>query len=540
LPELSVQFGVGFSGTQGLVLGWERRDLRAEITALQNAMKGATRSTCHTGTPAVPGDAERYYRLGQLYREMANESGAQAMLADQKSGREEGARVVFGGGRVRDFPRSQEAFAQSVALYRFRAKSQPRNGRLLAQFGEALSAAKKEMEAERVLRQAVKVAPREWRAWVALGRFLADRSFAALQSGEFAPMETVSVGSVLDQWERYLRKKPSPAQIDRSQRLVKEAGRCFDRAVTVAPREPQPYTERATFRISQAGLQVGLRVLHGEPADPTAATAAAVLSPGALADLQAAARWSPNDIRAIGVAIFFELLAAAIQSGQEMAPDIEELWDTLPDKTKASVREAKARLEKLGRNGERRTAVGAATLLGMLQLIMQDSAGAEASLRRAITLDPSRAPAWDLLAVLMTRAERREEDLFAFCTEVLRRRDGVPGRLTLARAYEESDQLREAAEQVQAALRLKPDDFTANVALALLLMKRNEDPAAVAQAGKLLDEAGRALGSASPPDERARYALAWGIYYGRIGDLPKARQALLQAREAEGANPASR
>jgi tetratricopeptide (TPR) repeat protein len=484
------------------------------------------------------GDAARYYRLGVLHRQAAAEREAAVpavTLSEPVPGVRLNASAALAGSTGPDPAR--QAFERSVELYRRQVKAHPRDGRLLAQFSIVLHAARRRPEAERVARQAVTVAPQEWRGWAALGDVLDTRAGQVL-FGSSANTEAMDWAS-FQRLNRLIQKPPSPELLGRWRKLSDEARRCIDRAVALAPREPEAHVARVKFRVSH-GVQ---RLLFGDerprtPADAQRMMFEIMLSPGTVADLQQVARLRPRDTHAIATGIFCEIFSAALQKGLEIDPGDEEVWDMLPEKTKASAREAKARLENLSRDKEIRTAAGASALLGLLQMVMNDGQAAEASLRRAIMLDPSHEHAWDLLAIVM-EGRVGEEGVVEACVELLKQKDSVQGRLTVARVHEKSDELLEAEEQVRAALKLQPNSFTANLALAILLLKADEERSTLAQVGKQLEKMGKLAGKAASPDERTRYALARGIYYSRIGDLARARQVLQRVPKAEPANQPS-
>jgi hypothetical protein len=125
----------------------------------------------------------------------------------------------------------------------------------------------------------------------------------------------------------------------------------------------------------------------------------------------------------------------------------------------------------------------------------------------------------------------RDEELFAIGTELLKRKDSARGRLILARVKEDLGEPRQAEAQVRAALNVNPDHFTANVALAMMLLEREDDPGALAEAVQVLEKADRFRKNAATPDERARYTLARVLAYSRAGELVKARWVVRLAAE---------
>jgi tetratricopeptide (TPR) repeat protein len=175
----------------------------------------------------------------------------------------------------------------------------------------------------------------------------------------------------------------------------------------------------------------------------------------------------------------------------------------------------------------------------MLQFFAGDSTGAETSLRRALTLDPSREQAWDMLTSLTAEA-KRYEDLVSLCEERLKRKDIARTRLLLAYTYEKLNRLDQAEEQVQAALKLEPEDFTANLALAVLLLKRSDDVAVLSRAGELLNKAGEIIRESPTPVQWMDYSTTGGIYLALRGSLEEARQQLKRVLEYDLHNEAAR
>ncbi len=92
----------------------------------------------------------------------------------------------------------------------------------------------------------------------------------------------------------------------------------------------------------------------------------------------------------------------------------------------------------------------------------------------------------------------------------------------------ETDQLYKAEEQVQAALKLEPNDFTANLALAALLIRRSSDASTLLQAGERLAQAGQVLKESPPHQQWVAYALTRGVYLALHGDVEAAEKQLKQ------------
>jgi Flp pilus assembly protein TadD len=72
------------------------------------------------------------------------------------------------------------AFAKAAEIFRARAEARPRDGEIQIHFATALAAIGKELEAERVLRDAVKNASSNWVCWTALGDRLHSKAWGVV------------------------------------------------------------------------------------------------------------------------------------------------------------------------------------------------------------------------------------------------------------------------------------------------------------------------------------------------------------------------
>ncbi len=256
MPTMSFEVALYFSPTRGFVLSEDKAELTAEVAAIQKAMKGDA------------SDAERYHRLGELYKEL------------------------------KDHDRKEKARDKAVDLYRQLVKSQPNDGRVLAQFGAALSDVGKDEESETVLRQAVKLAPQEWRCWTALGEFLQNKSLSVLWAASGKGKDITSFEQLLAEIEK---NKPSPESIAQMKKSLDEARDCYDKAVAAAPQEPQPYVARGGFRMIQSFLEGMV-----SPEREGVKRWGEMLSPESLSDLKQAVKLSPNDFRALALVTIFD------------------------------------------------------------------------------------------------------------------------------------------------------------------------------------------------------------------------------------------
>ena len=197
LPTIDFAFSLKFQSGNGWTLSvvGAEEDSSAEIATLRKELRGDI------------SDAERFTRLKELYA------------------------------KANDKTNSQAAAAKALELWRRRVELQPDNGRFLAELGRSLAGAEKYVEAESVLRKATTVAPAEWKCWIALGTFLDAKAHRTLGSDSLQPGENLFAG--------IFGKPPSANQVKEAEKLFDEAGECFNKAVTTAPKEAEAYFERA-------------------------------------------------------------------------------------------------------------------------------------------------------------------------------------------------------------------------------------------------------------------------------------------------------
>ncbi len=477
LPTITFPVNWQFDPERGFTVGSGESDVLAQITALRKEMqKDAS-------------DAELYLSIAQLYSSI-NES----------------AKAKFNCNRAAD-------------LYRKQLETQVDDGVLLANFGEALAGAGKPSEAESILRRAARTAPKEWKCWVALGRFLdAEARRAVYDNPTPAPDEN---GKVTDASS----DKISPSQVALARKWSEEAGDVFDKAVHAAPEEAEVYFRRGLHRCLRNALLNRIRMASGEQAEDVALLNDC-FTPESLADLQRASRLSPQDYKTIGGTVLFEIYTVSAEKGQVNWGTFT--WNSLPDKSQRSIHEGITRLENLAQSPRTRVAAGALEVLGILQgPILHESRSCAANLQRALAMDPSREQAWETLAANVAQSKHYDE-LLATCEERVKQTDSARSRILLAKAYEKLKLWDECEQQIRLALKLDPDDFTANLALADLLLKRGQDSTALSDANGWLVRAEYLLNKMTPRQRTQLHmvdlTLARGIYFALTDEVETARR----------------
>lgn len=384
-PTLRLSPAISFTTQAGYRSSSDLRDLPAEIAVIQKAL---------TGKDA---DAGRYLQMGKLYQE------------------------------GNDPARAKAAFSRSVVLYRHQAAKRSKDAIVLAAFGTALAAAKQMAEAETVLRQAVRIAPRQVSAWTALGDFLTGQAIAALlppsfetDGVDFGFAFGAAVVGMPEKQTAFLAKygqvKPTAAQSARSLALLDESRACYDQAVTSQPTSATAFLERAGFRMSISPVLRGMLTALQPEGTVDIATALknanlssaremaspASSSPG-LSDLAEAARLAPNSLTDVGMSAMFHTLSFVVQYAQTHDTKDGLPWDTLTEETRRPVQEAIRPLEHLAESAatSKDTAAKASEAAGLIWLLLGNWKAAEPPLRRAIMIDPRRADAWDAITLIM-------------------------------------------------------------------------------------------------------------------------------------------
>lgn len=516
LPETSVFVGIGYSTTLGFYFTEHKPDPRVEIARLQKELKGDA------------SNAERYLRLQQLY---------------SKAGRHK---------------ESDDANATAVALCRKQVREHPDDMHWLALLGDALVSGGEVQEGEALLRRAVKEAPKEWRAWLALGECVDNLSIRAVMGENkfsFHFLHSKLLSSSL------LEKKPMPEQVAKMRKLRAEARRYYDRAIELVPRETAPYSRRLGSRWIHAAFDAAL---DGHK-DKKVSILAIFATPECVADMACIARLSPDDPSIVGSSLLIAFLAG-LQQKKETASDapssIEEflaeqkrtLLDRLPGESGTSARWSMQRLEQLTEHADKTVAATASELLADMLMVMKkfdedrdssrgsmglmggaglgedapatldkNTAAIVKHLRRVVQLDPSRDTAWDLLTALLVKAKHTREAL-EIGQKRLKIKDNAHNRFSLAKIYAEDKQWAEAARHLRTAVQNDPQHLDSRLALITVLLK-SDKTAALKEAGEQLDAA-EPLAQGAKRKSFARYlALRRGIH-AALNDHPR------QAKEA--------
>lgn len=451
MPMVTVSFGWSFTPKTGIKLDIEKSMARDRIAEIEKSLTDS------------PNDAERCLRMGDLYLD------------------------------VPDYEKSHNSYVKAVALFRQRMELEPDRASLLANFGEALYAAGNVDEAESVLRKAVKLAPKSAQCWDGLGRFLETQA-----ATKFAPTPRSSSenGAGAD--------KPSADQLASAQRLLDEAASCFDKAIAAATNDSMAYVQRAMHKWAQHFYKRAFEKARGQEDEQKLERSLAAVD--ALPDLDKAVQFNSRDVRVIGTATIMEVFAANARKAEKHVQMVK--FAEMPEPTQKSIRAKLALLQSIAQSGDSKTAAAAMEMLAFCQgPLMGDLGGCLESLRRTVQLDPSRQGAWHMLIAGLA-GQGRYTEAAPICEENIAQKDSPLNRILYAKILFKLNRLDQANEQVRAALRLNPAEFTANVAVAAIAVKRGTNLSELIEAEQPLARAEQAVQSRLDVDrDGARQAM---------------------------------
>jgi len=491
VPFPSLSFSFGYSATRGMIVSNNPVDQSVQLAALKKPLTGGAE------------DAERWQRIGLFYNQ------------------------------VKDTAASRQAYTRAAALYHAQTQKRPADEALLVRSGVVLDALSEPVSAEAVLRQATRLAPQDADAWAALGQALMDQAFPALLAPE-QQKAGVSVEQPAALNEQFKDYKPAPKQIKRARQLLEEARHCFDKAVLVQPNNPVGYVYRSGFHMYGQGILANIISAVAEQNVPLAAALQkypaslaqnVFTSPSALADVQQAAQVAPNDLPTVASAALFQVLATAAQWNEAHGAGQEVVWDAVAPERRQAVEQDVSLLEHLAQSKDAEVASQAANAAGLIWMFANRNRDAERDLRLAVARDPHNQSAWEGLAGLVV-TDKRYADGAALAAQRLQTLDDAHTRLFLAKIDDKLDQPAQAQAEVQSALKDEPNDLSANLAQATLLLRRSGDPAVLQQAKQQLDQCGLIYQKNQTTDNWKNYTVTVSVYDALVGSEVEARKGL--------------
>jgi len=481
LPTVNLNVKYGISPTTGLIDLGNERDKKKEIATLQQKLQSKADA------------AELYYELAVLFEDDGN-------IAESK-----------------------KAIARAVELYRQKIKAEPGNARLLAELGLSLWNPEEAKEAEALLRQAVTLAPQDWKCWQSLGLFY-SQGFAGFVD---STGKRISFDNLESLYELAAGGKVDPNSARDAQRRFDQALACLDKAVEVAPGEWQPYQQRAGLRHMIYLLGPALKMALGEK-EPWP-KARCPVSPEVIADLNKAAELKPSDPGLVGVTVYYHLTYLMATADLAPASSPEAFWKKVPDKDRPILLNHVQRLHKIASDPDVDSACAASEFLGFLNVIfVKDMDNGSKYLKRALALNPKLHRAWEILSFAFIFQEKWDEAI-KVCQQRIQLEPTPRNYYLLAKVHAENGNWQSVEATLTAGLQADPDDFNCNLGLAVAYLKHEDDDNATWKALELMKKSTSKIGD--PPDrERAWGVLLVGAAYNALhADRQMAIQQITEA-----------
>jgi tetratricopeptide (TPR) repeat protein len=204
-------------------------------------------------------------------------------------------------------------------------------------------------------------------------------------------------------------------------------------------------------------------------------------------------------------------------------------FEEMAEPTQKSIRAKLALLQSIAQSSDSKTAASATEMLAFCEgPLLGNLGGCLDSLRHAIQLDPTRQGSWQMLIAGLA-GQGKFEQAAPVCEQNIAQKDSALNRIMYAKVLFKLNRLPQADDQLKAALRLDPNDFAANVAVAAIAVKRGTSLSELIQAEQPLARAEQAVQSKLDVDrDGARQAmidfcLTKAIYCGLTDRIDMAR-----------------
>lgn len=429
---------------------------------------------------------------------------------------------IYNSEPLNDSKSAQAAYAKGVALFRGQLRRQPANGWVMAQLGTGLSDIKQNQEAEKLLRKSVQVAPKDWRAWVELGKFIQNRNLFPFGGKQFH-FDTTDVAALRQKVEAFVNKDALPRRIAQMQKASAEARADFDRAVQLNPNVPETYEARGSFRWIDETI-VGNIVKSLQNKTPGAAVG---MPAGALDDAWKAADLAPDDPVRQGFAVICEFLQIAATDPDLLTPGQSNNVEKMPAATQARIHTVTGRLQRAAATGNRRKAGVAASALTTIGIFTGNMEMAEQMAKHVLALNPKDEGAMDALAGVYVSGKRFQE--FAEVQQArVKQEDTAYNHLVLAKIYDNLPDAALASHQVLIGVKRFPNDLLLNLAEVNVLL-RQSGAGSLKQAERILEHAQSLYAKMSAADQKTNETnlnLARSAYMALSGKVDTAKEML--------------
>ncbi len=380
-------------------------------------------------------------------------------------------------------------------------------------------------KSEADVREILQTSPTNSAAWCALAGQLLGRATRDHLHVEHLNLEDLPKLLAAVQEGRLTRD-----DVQHARQLMDEALDGFSKVVELAPGKPDGYVQRAFCRMFfGTSLQVLTDALEGK-----APVLSSFVTPATFTDLQQAARLCPDSVKLqagfASILVMSDALAGSARPNPAKDPS-----DALSERSRAALAEIRPRLETLAARNDPELAAHACEALAVIEFMHGATGNAQTYGQRAVTLDPTRESAWEMLVGLQVKAERPAE-LLTICAERIKAADTIRNRYLLAKAHEQLDHYDKVAEQLDLILKREPDNFLAMAGKAAMLLHLGDD----AKVAKCLQRAATLANDSTEPAQRADLLALQAIQAVLRGDRNTAELHLGQALKLDENNKNAR
>ena len=428
------------------------------------------------------------------------------------------ARILASGG---DVPNSIRSFARAADLYARKIQSDPVNTKSLAGLAEALAALGRFGESQAVLEKAARADADPVLLDLAFGDFHKEKAW-----GVFAGEENrFSSGTFLEVLELMVRRGDG-TRIEAARAELRHASEYFEKLAQRSERSAEVLLELACFRSFQEGLEAAFaQLLKRERSSRDLRKS--LFAERAITPLLEAAQKEDAEAGTIASAI----CAAALSDSRGDDPTPGG-WADLSKEASIKASNLCRRLQEIAESGSKQAAE-AAEYLGCLQVyLMKDFSGAERNFRAALRAEPVRERSWELLVYSIFSGSDSSR-LVDTCEERSLLFPNARSSILLVKAYDRQGEATKAEWAALGAATLYPNDFSVNLSLAALLLKRNNAETLLWRAGDALTKAEKQLGPSPTRDAQFAFVLLKSIYLA-FSDKAEEAKALLSPFVAPG------
>ncbi|MEJ5251712.1 MAG: tetratricopeptide repeat protein [Chthonomonadetes bacterium] len=405
-----------------------------------------------------------------------------------------------------------------ITLGKERVKRAPRDAEGWLHLGMAYKYMSRYDEAEKALLRASRLSPRNWRVWTELASLTMAKAIGPLTqiSQKLRQEESDSEQSAAETVEL-------TRQVQRGTNLIQKSEQYLNRAIALAPREPDVYYTRVVLRMTSSTLMAGVLAPPGEQ---LGLPFAAAISSAVREDVIKLESLLPDNPRVRAGRALFALFPYIMEAEDEGID-----WDEMDAKSRADFQQSVLALQRISRSPDRQKATWALrTLAGIRSLVRQFREQAIDDLRRAISLLPKESENYEQLVAILTDMGRTDEAM-AIYDQWLKAKDNARARLILSKLLYERGETGQAKQHVQSALRLEPRNVDASLLLSAYLLREGASPQ---QVQRLLDNIAPLMRESTPKEKRVHYLTLRGVQFALQDNLASARWAIARARDLAG------